>query len=426
MLVLAGLYTPCRMRPDRVSRKSGQDAFGAGQRFSSCFKAVFTSFLRRLRYTRSLMSVDYYQALGVSRTAEGSEIKVAYRKLALQYHPDRNPGDREAEERFKTINEAYAVLSDPERRGRYDRYGTADPQAQFSGDIFDIFASVFGGGFGGARAGRGVQGEDLEAQLSVTLEQAREGSSVPLSVRRLSACGHCHGERAEPGSDGRQTCPTCQGAGQVRQQVQSFLGTMVTQSLCPTCRGLGERVTVPCTVCRGSGRQEESAAVEVALPKGIDAGYRLRIPRAGNAGQDGGPPGDLYVYIALEPHPQLRREGDDLYYDLPLGFAQAALGSSFEVPTLDGPEVVEVPPGTQPGAEFRLRGKGMPRLRQVGFGDEIVRVQLEVPRKLSPRAKELLEGYAAEMGERIEARETLVGKLKGLFGKKKREEEVAR
>ncbi len=369
------------------------------------------------------MTIDYYQALGVARTADGKEIKIAYRRLALQYHPDRNPGDKNAEEKFKAINEAYAVLSDAERRGRYDRYGSAEGQAQVSGDLFDIFASVFGGGFAQAgRAQRGVPGEDLEARLSVTLEQAREGATVPVEVRRLGVCGHCQGERAEPGSNGRQRCPTCQGAGQVRQQVQSFFGAVMTQQLCPQCRGLGELITTPCTVCRGSARQEESGEVPVGLPRGIDAGYRLRIPQQGNAGQDGGAPGDLYVYIEMEPHPHLERDGDDLYHDLKLGFAQATLGSSFEVPTLDGPEIVQVPAGTQPGSEFRLRGKGMPRLRQVGLGDQVVTVRLEVPGKLSAKARELLESYAAEMGEEIQEQETLMEKLKGFFGKKKKDD----
>ena len=367
--------------------------------------------------------IDYYEALQVERTADAKVIKTSYRKLALKYHPDRNPGDTDAEEKFKQINEAYAVLSDAQKRAHYDRYGSADPQAQFSGDIFDIFSSVFGGGFGGRAPQRGLQGEDLETQLTVTLQQARVGETIVTEVERMGICNRCDGNRAEPGSGGRQTCPTCRGAGQVRQQVQSFLGAMVTQAVCPECRGLGEVVTTPCNECQGGGRTRQTAQVEVGLPKGIDAGYRLRLTGQGNAGVDGGPAGDLYVYIDLEMHPALTRNGDDLHLELPLGFAQAALGSSFEVPTLDDPEVIRVPAGTQSGTEFRLRGKGMPRLRSVGTGDQVVTARVEVPEKLSAKARELLEAYAAEVGEEIHEHETLLGKLKGLFGKKKSEKE---
>ena len=389
-------------------------------------KAI-TSFPSRLLYTFA-MTVDYYEVLGVTKTADGKEIKSAYRKLAMTYHPDKNPGDAAAEEKFKQINEAYAVLSDGEKRSRYDRFGNADPQAQFSGDIFDIFSSVFGSsGFGG-RGGtvtRAQQGEDLETELTVTLEQARAGETVLTELERMATCDHCDGERDEPGSNGKTTCPTCNGAGQVRQQVQSFFGTMMTQAVCPECRGLGEIITTPCTVCRGAGRTATKAEVEVALPKGIDGGYRLRIPRQGSAGVEGGPSGDLYVYISMAKHESLRREEDDLIYDLELGFAQAALGSSFEIPTLDGPEVVQVPAGTQAGAEFRLRGKGMPRLRQVGTGDQRVIADVKIPKKLSPKAKELLEAYAEEMGEEIHEHENLVEKIKGFFGKKKSDKETA-
>lgn len=374
------------------------------------------------------MAVDYYELLGVAKHADAKEIKAAYRKLALQYHPDRNQGNGEAEEKFKQINEAYAVLSDEEKRARYDRYGNADPGVQFSGDIFDIFASVFGGGagFSGARQ-RGVPGEDLETEISISLEQARAGETVQAEVERLVSCKRCQGDRAEPGSNGRRTCPTCKGAGQVRQQVQSFFGNMVTQQICPECRGLGEVVTSPCSECRGSGRTRQKESVDVALPKGIDGGYRLRIPKAGNAGQDGGPTGDLYVYINMEKHPHLERQEDDLIYTLNIGFSQAALGSSFEIPTLDGPEILQIPAGTQTGQSFRLRGKGMPKLRHIGMGDEIVIANIVVPTKLSPRAKELLEAYAQEVGEDIQEHESLVQKIKGLFGgKKKGDKEEAR
>ncbi len=368
------------------------------------------------------MAAEYYDLLGVSQEADQKEIKSAYRKLALKYHPDRNPGDSEAEEKFKEINEAYAVLGDEEKRAHYDRFGSADPSTQFSGDIFDIFASVFGGGsgFSTSRVQRGIAGEDLETQITITLDEARNGDTVQTEVERLGICDRCDGNRAEPGSDGRRTCGTCNGAGQVRQQVQSFFGNMVTQQVCPECRGLGEVVTSPCTDCRGAGRKRQKEMVDVGLPKGIDAGYRLRIPSAGNAGQDGGPTGDLYVYINMEKHPELERQEDDLIYKLDLGFSQAALGSSFEIPTLDGPELLHIPAGTQPNREFRLRGKGMPKLRQIGMGDQIVIANVQVPSKLSPKAKELLEAYATEMGEEIQTHEGLGQKLKGLFGGKKK------
>lgn len=364
--------------------------------------------------------VDYYQVLGVPSDADQAAIKAAYRKLALKYHPDRNPGDKSAEERFKQINEAYAVLSDPEKRSRYDRYGSADPQAHFSGDIFDIFNAVFGSGFstgGRVRVQRGHPGEDLETDLTITLEQAREGATVEVEIERLGLCSRCSGERAEPGT-GRQTCPTCRGAGQVRMQTQSFFGTMVSQQLCPQCRGHGEVISTPCSECRGQGRVRVRATVPITLPKGIDGGYRLRVPQQGNAGLDGGRPGDLYAYITLAPHEHFVRDGDDLRYRLKLGVAQAALGSAFEIPTLDGPEVLSIPPGTQPGQEFRLRGKGMPRLRQTGYGDLIITADVVIPSKLSPKARELLREYAAEVGEDLQEPESLLDKVKGLFKKR--------
>ncbi len=365
---------------------------------------------------------DHYETLGVPRDADAQTIKSAYRKLALRYHPDRNNGNGDAEERFKSINAAYAVLSDPEKRARYDRYGDADTQATFTGDIFDVFASVFGGGMAGARGPRqrGMAGEDLEVELDVTLEQARDGETLQVEVDRFTACDHCQGARSEPGGQGRRRCDTCSGVGQVRAQAQSIFGTVVTTQTCPSCRGMGEVIVTPCSVCRGAGRVPERATADVPLPKGIDGGYRLRIPREGNVGVDGGPTGDLYVYVQMADHEHLERDGDDLRSELRVGFAQAALGSCFEVPTLDGPELIEIAPGTQSGTEVRLRGKGMPRLRQVGSGDQIVTVVVETPRRLSKRARALLDEYAEEMGEPIEARETLTERIKGFFGARKR------
>lgn len=382
---------------------------------------------------------DYYAILEVERTADAKTIKAAYRKLALAYHPDRNPGDQAAEERFKQINEAYAVLSDPEKRARYDRYGSVDDSIPLGGDIFDIFASVFGtnfgANFGGGRARqRGQPGEDLEAELTVTLEQARDGATVEVEVERLKACHHCHGERAEPGSNGRSTCARCGGAGQVRVQTQSIFGSVVTARTCPDCHGAGEVITTPCRVCNGRGREVTNDRIEVTLPRGIDGGYRLRVPREGNAGVDGAPAGDLYLYIEMEPHPFLERAGDDLHYRLEVGMAQAALGARFTVPTLDGEEELRLPAGTQPGTEFRLRGKGMPRLRQVGYGDQIVTVQVVVPQGLDGEAREHLLAYAAALGERVGERSgerdgdddqrgdngSVVDKVKGFFQGRRR------
>jgi len=365
---------------------------------------------------------DYYALLGVDRDADAAEIKAAYRRLALKYHPDRNPGDKEAEERFKQINEAYAVLSDPEKRSRYDRYGSVDDSMPMGMDIFDIFASVFGGGMAGmgmgrAGRGRGQAGEDLEVEVEVTLEQAWAGETVKVPVERMEACEHCHGERAEPGSGGKRPCPTCGGAGQVRTHAQSFFGTVMTTRTCPECRGEGQLITEPCTVCGGRGRQLRAAVVDVPLPKGIDGGYRLRVPNAGNAGIDGGPNGDLYVYVTMAPHPHFRREGDDLYYELEVGIAQAALGGTFKVPTMEGEETFELPAGTQPLAEFRLRGRGMPRLRQPGKGDLVIVAKVVVPTRLSPEARELLEAYAVEAGEAVAEHETVLKKARGLFGR---------
>ncbi|MEJ2287560.1 MAG: molecular chaperone DnaJ, partial [Deinococcales bacterium] len=369
---------------------------------------------------------DYYELLGLDRDADAAQVKAAYRRLALKYHPDRNPGDHEAEETFKNINEAYAVLSDPEKRSRYDRFGSVDESATFTGDIFDIFASVFGGNVAGARPRqRGQPGEDLEAQLAVTLEQARDGATVEIELNRYTTCDRCHGDRADPDGEGKKTCPTCHGAGQVRAQAQSFFGTVVTTRTCPQCQGLGQIVTEPCTKCAGLGRMETRDPVEVKLPRGIDGGYRLRVTGAGNAGVDGGPPGDLYLFIEMAPHEHFTRDGDDLRFDLHVGLAQAALGSSFEVPTLDGAEVVDVPPGTQSGTEVRLRGKGMPRLRQIGNGDQVVRIVVDTPAKLSPKARELLLAYADEAGEAIHERESLMERVKHLFGGRRKDKSGA-
>jgi molecular chaperone DnaJ len=372
--------------------------------------------------------MDYYDLLGVSKTADADEIKRAYRALALKYHPDKNPGNKEAEEKFKQINEAYGALSDPEKRAQYDQFGKVgggmggfDAGGFAGGDLFDLFNSVFGGGdiFGqqrGARGGkRAARGEDLQVEAHISLEQARAGADIEVEIDKLIGCTHCNGSRAEPGGKGLQTCQTCGGAGQVRQQQRTILGNFMTAAPCPTCRGTGEQNPEPCTKCQGRGRTIKPEKVTVTLPKGIDGGYRLRVAGQGNAGMFGGPAGDLYVFLELKAHEHLSRDGDDLHYTARLGLAQAALGAKLEVPTLDGAQLLEIPVGSQPGDTLRLRGKGMPRLQARGEGDLIVTVGVEVPKKLSKRAKELLEEYAKEVGEHISPPEGLLSKIGKAF-----------
>jgi molecular chaperone DnaJ len=371
--------------------------------------------------------MDYYDLLGVSRTADADEIKRAYRALALKYHPDKNPGNKEAEEKFKQINEAYGALSDPEKRAQYDQFGKVgggmggfDGGGFAGGDLFDLFNSVFGGDVfgqrGGARGGkRAARGEDLQVETHISLEQARAGADIEVEVDKLIGCTHCNGSRAEPGGKGLQTCQTCGGAGQVRQQQRTILGNFMTAAPCPTCRGTGEQNPEPCTKCHGRGRTIKPEKVTVTLPKGIDGGYRLRVAGQGNAGMFGGPAGDLYVFLELKAHEHLTRDGDDLHYTARIGLAQAALGAKLEIPTLDGTHLLEIPVGSQPNDTLRLRGKGMPRLQARGEGDLVVTVGVEIPKKLSKRAKELLEEYAKEVGEHISSPEGLFSKIGKAF-----------
>ncbi len=365
------------------------------------------------------MGIDYYEVLGVSRTADSKEIKSAYRRLAMQWHPDRNPDNPEAEEKFKQVGAAYAILSDEQKRARYDRYGDADGGPQFQGDIFDIFASVFGGGGFGGQPQRGQSGEHLESTLHVTLEQAYHGEAVELDVDRLVACDRCAGDRAEPGTE-KHTCATCQGAGQVRGQVQSLFGVMSTTQVCPTCRGSGQKIEVVCGKCMGAGRMKKSDRISINVPAGIDSGVRLRVPRQGNAGVDGGPTGDLYLYIDVQEHEIFSREGDDLILELEAGLAQLALGSSFEIRTMEGTQQLDLKPGTQSGSVIRLKAKGMPRLRQHGRGDQVVIIRGVTPTNLSDEARAALEKYAELVGEEITPPQTAgVGeKIRDFFGKR--------
>jgi molecular chaperone DnaJ len=341
---------------------------------------------------------DYYAVLGVSREASLEEIKRAYRKLALQYHPDRNPGNPEAEERFKEINEAYSVLSDPEKRANYDRYGSeSPPTGGFQGgmaDFFDLFEQVFGFRSPAGRPGA-PRGEDLELEVTLSLAEVDSGVERELRYTRWVLCESCHGLGGEV-----QTCPTCRGSGRVEHVQRSFLGTFMTQSPCPTCHGQGVLRGRTCTACRGKGRLQKDEVVTVSIPPGIEEGQLLRVSGMGHLHLGG--PGDLYVRIRLEPHPQFEREGPHLRYRLKIGLAQAALGAHLSVPSLQGtPIPFDLPPGTGHGETFELKGHGLPILGSPGRGNLRVQVELEVPKHLSKRARELLEAYAQEVGEEV-------------------------
>ncbi len=350
---------------------------------------------------------DYYAILEVSREATAAEIKKAYRRLAMKYHPDRNPGNKEAEEKFKEIQRAYDVLSDEQKRAAYDRYGHAGVDGAAAGagaagfdDFAEAFSDIFGDLFGGGRRGRSqvYRGADLRYQLEITLEEAAHGTTKTLRIPTTETCDTCHGTGARPGTQPR-VCPTCGGVGQVRMQ-QGFFSI---QQTCPECHGSGSIVADPCPDCGGAGRVRRTRTLEVKIPAGIDTGMRLRQSGYGEAGINGGPPGDLYVEIRIKPHPIFQREGDDLHCEMPISITTAALGGEIDVPTLDGIAKLRIPPGTQTGKVFRLRGKGIRNVRNQGVGDLLCHVVGETPVNLTERQKELLrefEEIAHENAER--------------------------
>jgi molecular chaperone DnaJ len=340
---------------------------------------------------------DYYEVLGVNRDAADEDIKKAYRKLAMKHHPDRNPGNKDAEEKFKEAKEAYEVLCEPEKRRAYDAYGHAGVNPQMGGmgpdaagfggfaEAFgDIFSDIFGGGQGRGRSSV-YRGADLRYNLEISLEQAARGTETKIRIPTMEACETCHGSGAKPGTHPK-TCETCHGAGTVRLS-QGFFSI---QQTCPTCHGSGKMVSDPCATCRGAGRLKKHKTLAVKIPAGVDEGDRIRLSGEGEAGVNGGPPGDLYVVMHLKPHGVFQRDGDDLHCEMPVSFTLAALGGEIEIPTLDGQAKVKVPPETQSGQVFRLRGKGIKGVRSSYPGDLLCAVVVETPVRLTERQKELL------------------------------------
>ncbi len=378
---------------------------------------------------------DYYEVLGVSKSASDDEIKKAYRKLAKKYHPDVNPGDQAAEAKFKEVNEAYSILSDKEKRARYDQFGHAgvDPNYGAGGpgggfgfdmgdiDLGDIFGSFFGGGFGGfggsssARRNGPQKGESLRANLTITFEEAAFGCEKELNLNRSEECEACHGSGCEPGTTA-ETCPDCRGTGVVRVQQRTGGFAFSSTAACTRCRGTGKIIHSPCKACGGSGSVKKSKRVTVSIPAGIDDGQAVSLRGQGNAGKYGGPAGDLIVGVRVKPSSQFRRDGTTVLYEQPVTFYQAVMGAELEIPTIDGKVKYNLPAGTQPGTTFRLRGKGIPELRGRGRGDQYVTVRVQVPSSLSGEQKEALRAYAEAMGEDVPEE----GGLKGFFDKHKK------
>ncbi|MGO9606171.1 MAG: molecular chaperone DnaJ [Candidatus Binataceae bacterium] len=369
---------------------------------------------------------DYYEVLGVSRGASEDELKKAYRRLAIQFHPDRNPGNKEAEERFKELNEAYQILSDADRRAQYDRFGHSafqGPQGQGPGgfdfsqgfeEVFsDIFGDFFGTGRGRARS-RTRRGDDLRYDLEVEFEEAARGTEKVVRFQRLTQCDACNGSRARGGTTGARQCPNCKGSGQVRTQ-QGFFSISTT---CSQCRGEGMIISDPCPKCQGQGRLRKQESLSVRIPPGVDNGSRLKLRGEGEAGYGGGTAGDLYVVVHVKEHELFARQENNVVIEVPISFPQASLGCEIDVPTLEGKVKLKVPAGTQSGKVLRLKGKGIVDLHGYGRGDQLIRVVVETPRSLTSRQRELLEEFAKLDGKAVNhpLSKGFVDKLKEMFG----------
>jgi molecular chaperone DnaJ len=374
------------------------------------------------------MKMDYYEILGVDRTASDSELKAAYRKLAMQYHPDRNPNNPEAEEKFKACSQAYQVLSDPDKRSAYDRFGHAGVGNGFpggggfpggspfgQGDLNDIFGDLFGEMFnmgGQRRASRAQRGRDLQFSMKLEFEESVFGVEREIRIRRAEACTDCSGTGSEKGRQ-PETCQQCGGRGQIRSQ-QGFFSVART---CPVCSGTGTIIRTPCKTCHGDGRVTREHTLLVKVPAGVENETRIRYGGEGEAGRWGGPSGDLYVVLDVKPHKFFERDGDDLHCVIPVSFPQATLGAEIAVPTLEGEETLKVPEGTQSGKEFRLRGKGVPHLNASGKGDLIVEVRVQTPSRLNKQQKELMRQLAETLTiENAPARRGIFDKVKEIFG----------
>ncbi len=372
---------------------------------------------------------DYYEVLGVDKGASDDEIKKAYRQAAKKYHPDLHPGDKEAEEKFKEVNEAYEVLSDKEKKARYDQFGHAgvDPNYGAGGagspfgqdiDFGDIFSSFFGG-FGGRRSANPNaprRGSDIETQLYISFEEAAKGCKKTVQYQAVSTCKDCNGTGAQKGTSPK-TCSACGGRGQVTINQRTPFGVVQTSRPCDACRGRGKIIETPCRTCNGRGQVRRKKTVEVNIPAGINDDQVLNVAGHGNSGTNGGPAGDLHVYIGIRPHPIFERRGDDVWCDLPITFTQAALGATVTVPTLDGKASYDIHEGTQPGDVFKLKGKGIQHLGSKGRGDQYVKVVIEVPKNLNSKQKQLIRDFDSAVSEKnYQKRKGFMDKLKDIFG----------
>ena len=377
---------------------------------------------------------DYYEVLGVDKSVSEDELKKAYRKAAKKYHPDLNPGDKEAEKNFKEVNEAYEVLSDGEKRARYDQFGHAGVDPNFGagggggfgggftgdfGDLGDIFSSFFGGGFGGgsrrSNPNAPRRGNDTAASVTISFEEAAKGCKKTVKVTKIDSCKECGGSGAQKGSSPK-TCPVCHGTGQVTSAQRTPFGVIQTQQVCNNCRGSGKIIDNPCKTCAGKGRIRHTVEQTVEIPAGIDDGQIINLRGGGDAGVNGGPSGDLRINVNVRPHPIFERSGYDVYCEIPITFTQAALGDEIVVPTLDGKVKFTIHEGTQPGDEFKLKGKGIQRLNYSGKGDQYVRISVEVPKNLSKSQKEKLEEFEAVCDDKnYKKKKSFMDKVKDFF-----------